>query len=154
MISEDWIRELLSEVLEGTVAFLVDVQVKAGDKVFIEVDSSDGITLKDCEDFTRRLGERLEEEGENVALNISSPGLTQPFKVRQQYRKNVGKPLRVLTLDGVQREGVLRELKEDRFTLLVKKAEKNAKGKKKRTIEQEEVINFDQVKRAQVVLSF
>ena len=60
-------------------------------KVFIA--KSGGITIDDCTRVSRELGVLLDAEGiinEPYTLEVSSPGLDRPLKIRRDFERNIG----------------------------------------------------------------
>ncbi len=72
-------------------------------RVFI--DKEGGITLGDCEAFSRRLESLLDVEDPIAGaytLEVSSPGLDRPLKSLNDYQRSVGKLVRLVTKENVQ----------------------------------------------------
>jgi len=44
---------------------------------------------------------------------VSSPGLDEPLKLLRQYKKNIGRNIEILLLDGTKKAGRLADLNED-----------------------------------------
>ena len=81
MISTEKVRQLVSGILESTDIFEVEVSVKPGNKIVVLVDKLEGITIDECANISRGIEEKLDRNIEDYELEVSSPGLTQPFKV-------------------------------------------------------------------------
>lgn len=110
MISREIILELVKERLEGTDLFLVDIHVSPTNNIRILIDNENGVTVKDCVDLSRALEESLNRDEEDFQLEVSSPGLSEPLKVLQQYEKNIGRDIEVITKEGQKYKGRLIEL--------------------------------------------
>lgn len=95
------VRELVDEVIAGTDIFVVDLEVRGsgGSRVVdIYVDSDEDLSIKKLAEVNREVGFLLDVEDlipGRYNLNVSSPGLDRPLRLPRQYRKNIGKPLRV-----------------------------------------------------------
>lgn len=95
------IRSFAEEVIMGTGYFIVDVQVRGhkGTRVVeIYVDAETDLGLDDLATVSRELGFLLDVEDVvdgSYKLEVSTPGIKTPIKMPQQYRKNVGRTLRV-----------------------------------------------------------
>jgi ribosome maturation factor RimP len=66
--------------------------------VDIYVDSDEELSIKKLAEVNREVGFLLDVEDlipGRYNLNVSSPGLDRPLRLPRQYRKNIGKPLRV-----------------------------------------------------------
>ena len=95
------IKELAAPLAEEKGLFLVDVELKTGSgtELWIYLDGEDrGVNLDECADISRELGflidahELLENK---YRLNVSSPGLSRPLSDYRQYKKNIGRVLKV-----------------------------------------------------------
>jgi ribosome maturation factor RimP len=113
MIEPSTVRAHLKEILAGTGFFLIDVRVDKSNKIVVHVDRNDGIGIDDCVMISRKLESRLDRDKEDFALEVSSPGLDSPFKVIEQYHKNMGKRVKVIANDGRTTEGLLRKVSDD-----------------------------------------
>ncbi|MFN3940591.1 MAG: ribosome maturation factor RimP, partial [Chitinophagales bacterium] len=87
-------------------------------EVFIDTDS--GVTINQCEQVSRYLQFLMENDAafsDGFALDVSSPGMENPFKVERQYLKNIGKTVEVLLQNGAKKEGVLTAFEADKLFL-------------------------------------
>jgi ribosome maturation factor RimP len=149
------IRKMI-EALNANV-FIVDMALKqaGGTVLSILVDTDKGITIDECARISRNLNSFLETEaGLEFAytLEVSSPGVGRPFKVKRQYFKNVGRKLKVKLADNSVRKGKLIEATEDHIVLDSTPAGKS----KKAPVNPENTIQipFDQIQEAVVEISF
>ncbi len=59
----------------------------------------------------RALYKQIEAEGifpdGDFSLEVSSPGLDEPLKLKRQYQKNIGRNVEVTLQDGSKKEGKL-----------------------------------------------
>lgn len=153
--------------------FIVDISlVKAKVTVLsILLDTDEGITIDECARISRALNHYLEEEDPfnfHFRLEVSSPGVGRPLKVRRQYHKNVGRKLKVTTLEGELLKGKLLATDDTGITLqpAPKKRPKgrpdrkggNSKKNKAAARNAEEsptvAIPFELIKEAKVEISF
>lgn len=135
-------------------AFLVDLQVSASNVIKVFVDSFDGLTIDQCVKINRHLENSLDRETEDFELQVSSPGLTESFRVKEQYLKNAGREVEIVTTDGTKRSGLLKEVKPE-FVLLETSAREKVEGhKKKQLVVREHQIEYSDIKSAKVVVSF
>lgn len=86
--------------------FLVDVKVLPTQRILIHADSEKGISIDECSALHRRLIEQMPSAGD-YEITVSSPGLDEPLKVTEQYKKSIGKNVDVLMLDGERFSGKL-----------------------------------------------
>jgi ribosome maturation factor RimP len=159
MALKEQIESFLEPHLEGGKFFIVDIQVKpsrSSQKVMILLDSDEGITIQECADISRALGNDLEEA--NVidiayTLEVSSPGLDQPLRLTRQYRKNIGRVLKVTLNTGEILTGTLQEVKDESIVLQLPAPKKKAKTPSEEPNLQPE-ISLDAISKALVQVSF
>lgn len=147
------IEELVNAHLKDENLFLVDVVVAGGRnarKVTVLIDGDKGLGIDDCAKLSRALSEELEQmdliEGKYL-LDVSSPGLDEPLKLFRQYKKNIGRNVKIMTNEGAELKGKLKGL-TDEGVLLAKTPSKKAPK------EVEEFIKFDQIKHTKILISF
>lgn len=97
----------VEEILEGTDKFLVEVLVKPGERIHVFIDGDTGITVDDCARVSRFLESKMDREQEDYELTVSSHGADQPLLFPRQYRKNIGRSLKIALSDGNQVTGQL-----------------------------------------------
>ncbi len=133
MAIKEQVENFLEPYLEDGKYFVVDLRVQAsrsGQKVMILLDSDEGVTIQECADISRALGEDLEaaDAGDNpYTLEVSSPGLDQPLKLLRHYQKNVGRTVKVVLTTGETLTGTLLEAKEDSIVLQLPTPKKKSK---------------------------
>ncbi|RYG22846.1 MAG: ribosome maturation factor, partial [Chitinophagaceae bacterium] len=86
--------------------------------------------------------------GNDFSLEVSSPGLDEPLKLRRQYLKNVDRFVEVLLLDAVRIEGKLIRVEESAIII----DEEKGKGKKKELVQH--TVPFDQIKTTKIQIKF
>lgn len=95
------VKTLVEEVLAGSPHFLVELEVRgaAGSQaVDVFIDSDDGIGVDTLAQISREVAFLFDAEeviARQYRLNVSSPGLDRSLKLPRQYKKNVGRALRV-----------------------------------------------------------
>ncbi|MFL2568317.1 MAG: hypothetical protein ACJ0QK_05965 [Flavobacteriales bacterium] len=93
----------------------------------------------------------FDRDVEDYSLTVCSPGLTNAFKVREQYFKNKGKEVVIKKNDGKRISGVLRDLlSNDDLILDVKKKVKNTKNYSI----QEVVVSLKEIKETKLKINF
>lgn len=154
MITAQRIRDLVDAKLAEGSNFLVELSVKPGNKINILIDNPKGISIQDCVDMSRHVEFSLDREQEDFELQVSSPGLDQPFKVLAQYQKYLGKQVEVTTKENKKLAGKLLAADESGIELEVKSKEKVEGKKSKQTLIQNHQLSFNQIKETKVVISF
>ena len=97
----DRVRSLVEEVLAGTPYFIVECDVRGApgaQAVDVFLDSDEALGVDTLARINREIGFLLDTEAVlpgRYRLNVSSPGVDRPLKLPRQYRKNVGRKLRV-----------------------------------------------------------
>ena len=154
MINKETVQTLTEEWLKDNDYFLVDINFAADDRIVIEIDHADGVWIDDCAELSRFLQERLGEELGDYELEVGSAGLGQPFKVAQQYVNHIGDTIEVLTLDGKKRQGVLKAVDGDNFTVTVQEKQKQEGKKRPVLVDVDKTFQMDGVKYAKYLLAF
>src|SRR6476620_11180635 len=117
---ETRIREILGDLLEEKSSYLVDLKVVPGQLVQVFVDRDPHITIEDCAWISRGLVKELNKEfpfSDQYVLEVSSPGMDQPFKVLRQYKKCVGREVAVVLTSGLKKNGRLLYADEEKILL-------------------------------------
>jgi ribosome maturation factor RimP len=155
--------EAVEQQLRGIVAehfpdiFVVEVTLSKGPSSVLSfwIDTDEGVTIDQCARVSRKLSAWLEENDPfdfPFNLEVSSPGLSRPLKIRRQYVKNIGRKLRVKTISGETVVGKLGAVDDEGITL---EPDSKKKPKKAEKIENTDVkLAFDAIKEAKVEISF
>ncbi|MCP9612586.1 ribosome assembly cofactor RimP [Coprobacter tertius] len=154
MIEKDEISRLATESLADTDCFLVDVQVKPGNIITVEIDNKDGVDIDRCVSVHRFIESHLDRDIEDYELEVGSAGITSPFKVLEQYRKNIGNEVEVLTCTGVKLSGILKDATDDKFIVTVTKKVKTETSKRKVEVEEDLVFGYNEVKYTKYLIRF
>src|SRR4051812_14338535 len=155
------IEELTGQYLDNPALFLVEVLIGGNAnmrKIMVVLDGEPAVTIDECASLSRRLGHELEESNiidSPYLLEVGSPGLDQPLKLKRQYEKNTGRKLSVTLADGSIKTGKLEQVKPDSILIQAEEKEKKSNGKpgKKILIVPVE-IPFSDIKKSNVVVSF
>lgn len=88
---------------------LVDVELfRAGRRRILRVyiGKREGVSVEDCARVSRDLGVLLDAENvmpdDSYTLEVSSPGLDRPFKSLKDFRRNVGRFVRISVSEPVE----------------------------------------------------
>ena len=154
MIEKELIKDITEKYLEGTTMFLVDVVVKPGNAIVVEVDSDEGVSIDDCIALSRNIESHLDRDAEDFELEVGSAGITSPLKIPRQYKKNIGNEVEVLSKDGRKLFGILKEANEASFTLTITKKVKPEGAKRKIDVEEDLVFAYDEVKYTKYQIRF
>ena len=150
---EKRVKELVEEkIADRPELFLVDIKMLPNNKLIIHVDGDEGITIQDCAAISRHVGFHLEEENvldKAYNLEVSSPGIGEPLKLKRQYNKNIGREVSVKLEGGALTEGKLLTVSDDGIVI---EAKVKIKGKKAELVETG--IDFNNITETKVLISF
>ncbi|HKJ78016.1 MAG TPA: ribosome assembly cofactor RimP, partial [Prolixibacteraceae bacterium] len=133
MVDKTLVEKLVKEKLEEKM-FLVGISVSSSNKINVFVDSFDGLTIDHCVKISRHVEHSLDREQEDFELQVSSPGLTESFVVKEQYVKNIGRGLEIVANDGQNFSGELKEAGQEKILLESRSREKVEGHKKKQLV--------------------
>ncbi len=137
---------------ESPECFLVEVKVKPTNNIRVFLDADEGISIAKCITYNRALYKLIEEKGiypdGDFSLEVSSPGLDEPLKLKRQYVKNIGRNVEVTTLDGIRTEGRLLSATDEEIVV----EETRGKNKKKEVIQH--TIFFNNIKTTKIQIQF
>jgi len=95
--------------------------------VRIFIDKTGGVTLEDCERFSRAVSAVLDVEDpirSAYVLEVSSPGLDRPLKRARDFEMSVGKLARIITKESIGRQnffvGRITEVRDNNIKLVMK----------------------------------
>jgi ribosome maturation factor RimP len=106
-IMVDKIKEVIEPVLQGEGIELVDMiyRREAGRQVLrILVDKEGGIILSDCVRLNEEISQVLDEGNvitERFLLEVDSPGVDRPFKIKRDYERAKGRMVRVTLKEAI-----------------------------------------------------
>lgn len=150
------IRSKIADLVDsslGSEQFLVEVVASSKNlsKITVIIDGDHGVTIDDCGTLSRTLSDKLDELDfgtSRYVLEVTTPGLDHPLKLRRQFHKNVGRQLKVHRRDKSLLTGKLNESTDSHIVL-------KQEVKEGKTYSEKEVpIPFEEIEKAFVVASF
>ena len=151
---QERVRELLKEaLLENPELFLLELDFSLSNKIKVVVDGDKGVPIKECIRISRHIEHNINREEGDFALEVTSPDITRPLTHKRQYRKNIGRILRVKTKD-VDLEGILTSVNHSGIELQWKTREQKPIGKGKVTVEKKAEVAFQDIKEVKVKIIF
>lgn len=154
MTFEDKIKDLIKTALQDrTDLFLIECTISSDHHIRILLDGDQGVNLKTCIDISRSIEHNLDRETEDFSLEVASAGVGNPLQNRRQYTKNIGRKLRVERHSEPTLEGVLTAATETDFTLEWKQREPKPVGKGKQTVIKKEILSYQEIKSAKVLVN-
>ncbi len=154
MIEKGIVYQLVREGLAGTDCFIVDVQVKPGNVIIVEIDNKEGVDIDRCVSLHRFIESHLDRDIEDYELEVGSAGITSPFKVIEQYQKNIGNEVEVLTKAGMKLNGILKSVSDDKFVVTIIKKVKTETSKRKVEVEEDLTFGYDEIKYTKYLIRF
>ena len=125
----DRITQVAGDLCEGEGFELVHVEMVTWNRqtiVRIFADKPGGITLDECADISRQLGDLLDVHLPDMGsyrLEISSPGPHRPLKKKQDFHRFKGSYIKIETRTPIQGRrkftGILEQIQEDAVVIEV-----------------------------------
>jgi len=143
------ILEKTKEMTEDLGYLFIDMDFRGDSRnriLEIYIDKEAGVTVDDCKNVSRAVGDMIEEDGLIVSryrLDVSSPGIDRPLKFIQQFKRNIGRSFELKLLEdesSSKLEGKLLEVADDDLKFQIKKEIK--------------VINIKKIRSAKVLVRF
>ena len=132
--------------------FLVEVKIRPGNNIKIFVDSDRGMSIDKLAHYNRSLYRQIEESGlfpnNDFSLEISSPGLDEPLKLRRQYLKNIGRYVEIILKSGIKTEGKLMNATDEEVVI------EEEKGNKKKKEFIQHSLSYDDIKTTKIQIKW
>ena len=148
--NEEELAEVVRALIEPVVVYagmeLIDVEYgrePSGKVLRLTIDKPDGVTINDCSDISRLVGDLLDAKDSlpgSYNLEVSSPGINRPLKKKEDFERFAGQKVLIKTkklIDGRRNfKGILHGTREDFIVISSEKTILN--------------IPFDQVAKARL----
>lgn len=155
MIEKSLVRQIVEEYIAGKDGyFIVCTEVSRDNSILVEVDNQESFSIEECEQLTRFIESKLDREVEDYELEVGSPGLTSPFRVKEQYYKYAGSEVEVLGKDGKKYRGVLYDVTDNDFAVEETKMEKPEGAKRKVEVKVKTTFTYDNIKYTKYTIKF
>mgnify|MGYP001208223587 FL=1 len=135
-------------------AFLVDFELNMDNQIKLHADLLDGhISVDQLKYLSRSIENALGDESEDYSIEVSSPGMFMPFKVPEQYKKSIGRLVKVNTLEsGNSLKGTLKSYDGEEIELHWTERVPKPKGKGKMDVDVKKTIPLKDV--SKIILDF
>jgi len=145
---------LVHQELAACEAFLVEFNMNAENQIRVFADMLEGhITIDQLKKLSRAIEGALGDDSENYSIEVSSPGMFTPFRVPAQYKKHVGREVKVnLVNGGATLKGTLESYDGEQITLYWTERVPKPSGKGKVTVDVRETIAISDL--SKIVLDF
>jgi len=154
MTFKEQVSKLLNDVLsEKQEIFLIDLTISDSYKIIVTLDGDKGVNLQDCIDVSRIIENNLDREEHDFELEVASVGVGSPLKLKRQYKKNIGRTLKVKT----EKETIEAELinaDEQKIVLSWTAREPKKIGKGKETVQKKLELPYSDIIEAVVTINF
>ncbi len=148
------VAQLLEEGLKAKPSlFLIDLTITDSQKIIVTLDGDNGVTLQDCIDISRAIEHNLDREETDFSLEVASAGVSAPLKLMRQYKKNIGRTLKMKTTTGPV-EATLTSVNDDGIVVSWTAREPKKIGKGKETVEKNLELLFSDIQEAIVTITF
>lgn len=140
------IESIVDAALASRGAFLVELKVSADNRIAVFADLIEGhISIDSLKMISREIETALDPENNDFELEVSSPGMFNPFKVRKQYEKSVGRDVKVKLQNGEVLKAKLIGLDDEGLELETTKRVPKPVGKGKVTVTETEKVAWTNV---------
>ena len=112
------------------------------------------VSVDDCIRVSRNVEHNLDREEHDFELSVSSAGLDKPFRVFAQYKKNIGRDVKVKQKEGGKIEGTLIDATEEQIVVQNSRKEAIEGKKKKEVIVEDHIIPMSNILETKIVISF
>ncbi|MEX0273030.1 MAG: ribosome assembly cofactor RimP [Flavobacteriaceae bacterium] len=147
---ETWVDEALGD---DSNLFVLDLTIGPHNAIKVVIDGDLGVTVSDCIKVSRAIEAHFDRDTEDFSLEVTSAGATSPLQLPRQYKKNIGRKIKIQTpaetvegqLTAVSGEGVIVEWKA---------REPKPVGKGKHTVQKKVEIPFSDIEKANILIKF
>ncbi len=154
-MDKEKITNLVNAALEeNSDLFLVDLQFLPENKIYVEIDGDNSVSLNECIRVNRSIEQNLDREEDDFSLEVTTPDIAQPIRLKRQYIKNINRTLAIKLKNGKSIEGVLSNVTEDTLHLEWKTREPKPVGKGKVTVVKNEAVSLNDIAEAKVKIIF
>tara|TARA_B110000091_G_C13780453_1_gene460885 strand:- start:21 stop:482 length:462 start_codon:yes stop_codon:yes gene_type:complete len=148
------VKELVDEALAlNESLYLIELSISVNNKIQVVIDGDIGVPLSECIRISRNVNDHLDREEEDFSLEVTTPDIAHPLKIKRQYIKNLNRILKVKTLEE-ELEGTLVQADDDEIVLNWKAREPKPIGKGKVTVQKTATIEYKDIKEAKVKIVF
>ena len=150
MILKEEIEKIASVKAQELNGCIVDVTISSGNDIVVYFDKIGGVQIKECVTISQSINDYFDRDIEDYALTVCSPGLTNPFKIKEQYEINKGREVIVKKSDGKKISGTIVS-SDNQLTLAVKKREKGSRNK---YVFNDLMIPYNEIKETRLKIKF
>jgi ribosome maturation factor RimP len=154
MAFKEKVKKILEQALEEySNLFLIDLTITDSYKIIVTLDGDHGVQLQDCINISKAVDSNLDREEQDFSLEVASAGASSPLKMLRQYKKNIGRILKIKTVSQTI-EALLIAVYDENISVEWSSREPKKIGKGKETVLHKENININDIVEALVVITF
>ena len=135
------IKHLIEPILTEHHLFLVELKISKDNVIEVFVDA-------------REIESSLNRDEEDFELTVSSAGIGYPFKVEQQYQKNLGKSVEIKLNDHTKLNGILLRFTPEEIVIEQEEKKIIEGSKRKQLVKTERTIVRKDIKEIKDVVKF
>ena len=157
MISKKKVKQLVNERIEelDNGLFIVDLRISSNNQINVELDKYEGnVSVDDCIRVSRNVEHNLDRDEQDFELHVTSAGLDKGLRVFAQYKKNIGRDVKVKRKEGGKIEGTMIDATEEQIVVQNSRKERIEGKKKKQTIVEDHIIPMSNILETKIVISF
>lgn len=146
------VQKLIYEAIaENKELFLVDWSISPANKIEVLVDGDNGLPIEEVVRISRHIEHNLDREKEDFALTVSSPGLSRSLDQPRQFKKNLGRKIKIQTNEG-EFIGTIIEAKKEEVNIEWSVREPKPIGKGKHLVIKNASIAYKDIEKAIIQL--
>lgn len=119
MIQKNTVKALAEDFMMESENYLIDVLVSNSNRIRVFIENDKHVSIKDCIALSKHIESNLDREKDDFELEVSSPGIDQPFKTHRQYQKYLGEIVDVLLNNGEKYKGKLCAVSENQIEVIL-----------------------------------
>jgi len=150
MLLKEDIRKVALDKAVELDGYIVDITVSNTNVITIYFDRDSGVHIDDCLAISKYIHDHFDRDDEDYELTVCSPGLTNPFKIKEQYLKHQGQEVVVKKRDGKKISGVLKEYNDN---IILEVLKKDKEHNKQYTLN-DVMIPFEEIKETKLKINF
>jgi len=144
MITFAQIDSIVKESIAGTEIFIVEIIISLGNNIIVRLDHPDGLLIDTCAYISQQIEAALDRDLEDYSLEVTSAGIGEPFKIKKQYEKIIGKKVELVLKNGGKIVDTLHSVEDDGITVLQSKSKYSKSALKKMSKEEREIAENEQ----------
>ncbi|TWI14833.1 ribosome maturation factor RimP [Flavobacterium cauense R2A-7] len=154
MTFKEKVSSVVNEALgQKPSLFLIDLTITDAYKIIVTLDGDNGVILQDCIDVSRAIEGGLDREEQDFSMEVASAGATSPLKMPRQFKKNIGRKLKVTTATE-KIEAEITDANDEFIVLEWSAREPKQVGKGKETVQKRAEVKYEDIKEAIVIITF